>query len=172
VSLISVIGLFEGALQNFVSRLLETHSLIKAPCKTYKGRLEWAFEIARQSKYGNQAMQARIPDICLDVDHARRIRNLWMHNNGLLDDGYSDAIPVPGRTPILDPVFQKYQRDKRRKIPVILTPQAFLQMYKSHVELLHHLQDTIQRVHFGQKRSYGYKALRKQVEWHRLLIGK
>lgn len=173
VSLISIVGIFEGCLQNLVARLTITHGIGKSVQDSYKGRLQWAFGIAAQSTYGNQTMHARIPDLCLDVDHARRIRNLWMHNNGLFNNRYeSDAIQITGRVPKYDPAFKKYQSNSRRKIPFVLSAQDFLLMYMSHVELLHHLHDTIQRKYFMQKRTYGYASLKKRIEWHRLLIGK
>lgn len=172
VSLISIIGIFEGCLQNFIARLINTQKIGKSPQGTYKGRLHWTFGIVAQSTYGSQTMHARIPDLCLDVDHSRRIRNLWMHNNGLFDNGYADAVQVAGGVPIYDPAFKTYQADNRRKIPFLLSWQDFFSMYRSHIELLHHLHDTVQRTYFGQKRPYGYASLKKRIEWHRLLIGK
>ena len=172
VALISIIGVFEGALRNFLERLCATGMLSGQPPGSYKKKLEWTFPIALQSTYGGIAMTSRIPDLCLHVDHARRIRNLWMHNNGLFDDGYADAIPVGDRPPIIDPSFAQFCKCKRKRIPVVLNPDAFLTMSRSHIGLLHHLHHSQQRIYFGQKRSYSYKALKKPIEWHKLLIGK
>ena len=171
VCLIAVISIFEGALRNFVERLIETNKINKRPKSNYKARLEWAFKMALQSTYGTKSMLARTPDLCMQVDHARRIRNLWMHNNGLFDAEYSKGISVSGRSPIIDPSFQKHQQGRKKKVPVILRPEGFLMMSLSHIELLHHLHHFIQRIYFGQIRSYSYKTLRKRIEWHRLLIG-
>ena len=172
VTLIAIIGMFEAGLRNFIERLIEAGKINRCPGRNYKNRLEWAFSIAARSDYGTNEMHRRIPNICLDVDHARRLRNLWIHNNGLFDDGYADCIVIRNKNPILKPDFLKYQRDKRKKIPALLTETEFFSMYKSHVELLHHLHDRIQRDHFGQKQAYGYHGLKKRLEWERLLIGK
>jgi len=172
VALISVVGIFEGALGNFIKRLVATNRINRQPKRNYKDRLEWAFKMALKSTYGTQSMLARIPDLCLNVDHARRIRNLWMHNNGLFDARYAnDCISISGSSPIIDPSFLTYQKIRKRKVPVILKPKSFLVMSYSHIELLHHLHHFIQKTYYGQKISYSYKALKKQIEWYRLLIG-
>jgi hypothetical protein len=173
VALIAVIGAFEGALRNFGERLVASGKIAKPPGWNYKRKLEWAFSIARQAAYGDQQMQARIPTLCLHVDHARRIRNLWMHNNGLFDSEYAEGgIQIPGQQPIIDAVYvEQVQKKRRRKVGVVLSSMGFFQFAKSHIELLHHLHDTIQRIHFRQKRSYGYRQLKKRIEWHRLLTG-
>jgi len=171
VCLISVISLFEGALKNFIERLYKTRKINRRPKNNYKRRLEWAFEMALKSDYGSKAMIARIPDLCLHVDHARRIRNLWMHNNGLYDSGYEKGISLSGRAPIIESSYQEYKKAPKKKIPVILKPEGFLGMSLSHIELLHQLHYYIQKKYFGQKKAYSYKALKKGIEWHRLLIG-
>jgi len=104
VSTIAIIGAFEGALLNFAARIAAVDRTFSPPKGKYKKHLEWAFSLAQQSSFGNLQMRARIPDLCLDVDHARRIRNLWMHNNGLFDSLYAtDGISVQGRQPIIAP---------------------------------------------------------------------
>lgn len=168
VSLISIISIFEGALANFIDRLVVTKKMVKPRKSNYKARLEWAFDMSLQSKYANVS---RIPYLCLDIDHARRIRNLWMHNNGLFDKGYEDCISVSGHTPIIDPSYLEYKNGRKKKVPVILKTDGFLKMGLSHIELLHQLHHSIQKTHFGQIRSYSYVAARKRIEWHRLLIG-
>jgi len=169
IALISLISIFEGALSNFTERLVETHKILK-PQRSYKARLVWAFDVASQSTFGSDAMRNRITEICLHVDHARRLRNLWMHNNGLYDDEYEKGIEVNGNPPVIEPDYYEYKKN-RRAVAVTLKPDAFPYLAYSHVELLHHLHDTIQRVHFGQKRPYGYEREKKVIEWHRLLIG-
>lgn len=104
IGVINLISIFEGALGNFMHRLLETGK-ITAIKRGYKERLKWAFGVVENSTMGNQETLNRIPDICLHVDHARRIRNLWMHNNGLIDEYYGDnrnGIEVQGKPPIID----------------------------------------------------------------------
>ena len=82
VSVISIISIFEACLAAFVQRLVDRGKISDPGYQTYKGRLRWAFSIVLNSTYGDEPMQNRRPDLCLDIDHARRIRNLWMHNNG------------------------------------------------------------------------------------------
>lgn len=171
IALISLISYFEGALKNFIVRLVNTKKIEKLKLRSYKERLIWAFGIAKQSKYGTDMMINIIPDLCIYVDHARRIRNLWMHNNGLFDEGYGDVISVNGRQPIIDHQYKKFLKNKKQPVPVVLNPDVFEQLSCSHIELLHHLHDTIQRKYFGQKISYGYKPERKIIEWRRLLLG-
>ncbi|RJQ77155.1 MAG: hypothetical protein C4519_13860 [Desulfobacteraceae bacterium] len=116
-------------------------------------------------------MRARIPELCLQVDHARRIRNLWMHNNGLINEKYgSDGISIDGKSPIIVDAYNDYQKSKR-KIPIGLYPESFIKLCLSHVELLHQLHYNIQKKNFEQKRAYSYRAAKKRIEWHRLLTG-
>jgi hypothetical protein len=50
-------------------------------------------------------------------------------------------------------------------------PFGFDQFAKSHIELLHHLHDTIQRVKFNQTESYHYGQANKGNDWSALLLG-
>jgi hypothetical protein len=96
-----------------------------------------------------------------------------MHNNGIFNSEYAtEGIPVSGHQPIIDRLYvEEVQKRRRKAVPVVLSSEGFLEFAKSHIELLHHLHDTIQRIHFAQKRPYGYQQLKKGIEWHRLLIG-
>ena len=127
VSLIAIIGAFEGALLRFASRIAEVDKTFKAPKRKYKKHLEWAFSVVQQSSYGDKQMRERIPDLCLDVDHARRIRNLWMHNNGLFDPLYKeDGICVHGRPPIIAELYvEQVQKRRRKRVPIILSQDGF-----------------------------------------------
>ncbi len=171
VSLISQIGVFEGAITSFVNCLRKMNKITRLRNDHYKTKLEWAFGVALQSTYGKRGMIARIPRLCLDVDHARRIRNLWMHNNGLFNDSYRQGITVAGKGPIIEPAFREFDLSKTRRVPIVLEPEGFLAMSKSHIELLHQVHHSIQRIYYGQKRSYSYKARKKGIEWQRLLGG-
>ena len=175
VCLISVISTFEGALKNFIERLSESSKISgnkKRQLQHYKRKLMWAFDMVLAAPYGTSTMQARVPNLCLEADHGRRIRNLWMHNNGLFASFYeTDAISVPGQPAILDPTYTNRRKRGKKGVPVIINPQGFLSMVCSHIELLHQIHHCIQTVHFGQKRSYSYKNLKKGIEWHRLLVG-
>jgi hypothetical protein len=94
-------------------------------------------------------MQARLPDLCLQVDHARRIRNLFVHNNGLINEKYnSDCIPIPGKSSIIDDSYLEYKKS-RKKIPIALNPNGFISICCSHIEFLHQLHYNIQKQYFG-----------------------
>jgi hypothetical protein len=173
VALISIIGVFEAAIKGFMGRLKATGKLGKSvPRHSYKAKLTWVFEVALQSEHGSQEVISRIPDQCLGIDHARRIRNLWMHNNGLFNKQYEkDGIPVAGRGPIIDPSYELSQQGRKR-VPVVLKPSRFLDMSKSHIDVLHHTHNVIQRIHYGHSKPYDYREAGKRIEWYRLLIGK
>ena len=175
VSMIAVISAFEAAITRFEERLAATGK-IQRPSRQdsyYKRRLQRIFEQVRQTTYGTLEMRNRIPTLCLDVDHARRIRNLWMHHNGLFGPTYkADAIQIPGHNPIVDPSYVKFVQKRRRSVvPIVLTNEGFFGLAKSHIELLYQVHDTIQRKHFGQIRAYSYRQLKKPIEWHALLLG-
>lgn len=174
ICLVSLISVFESALKDFIERLNNIGHISNTKQKQlqhYKKKLEWAFDKVSGSTYGKKPMQERIPDLCLNVDHARRIRNLWMHNNGLLNEKYeSDCISIIGKQPIVVDAYEEYKRSKN-KIPIALKPDSCIHICLSHIELLHQIHHNIQKEYFGQKRAYSYKALRKRIEWQRILIG-
>lgn len=175
ICLISVISIFEGAIKNFIERLSKMGKISNNNAKklsNYKKKLEWSFDMVLKSTYGTDTMRTRIPDLCLQVDHARRIRNLWMHNNGILNKRYEeDSISLSGHIPIIDAHFKKNCRSKKKKIPIILNPKGFIHICLSHIEFLHHLHFCIQKIHFEQKRNYSYRSSRKRIDWHRFLTG-
>ncbi len=176
VCLVSVISAFEGSLTNFIERLYAQERISNNEKKrlqsSYKKELKWAFDLVAGSTYGKNKMQARVPELCLQVDHARRIRNLWMHNNGLINKKYADdSIIIDGPPPILVTNYQEYEKSRNKVFPVTLKPESFLHICLSHIELLHQLHYNIQKKYFKQKRAYSYKSFKKSIEWHRLLIG-
>jgi len=174
ICLISSISVFESALKGFIERLnilghISNNKVKKL--RNYKQKLVWAFDMVSGSTYGTKSMQSRIPDLCLQVDHARRLRNLWVHNNGLINEKYnSDCIPIAGKLSIIVDAYRDYKKS-RRNIPIALNPVSFISISCSHIEFLHQLHYNIQKKYFGQKRAYSYRASRKKIEWHRLLIG-
>lgn len=175
VALISLISIFEGALKNFIETLKTAGTIPKKISKpkkdNYKSRLEWTFKIASQSEYGTNIMKNRIPNLCIQIDHARRIRNLWVHNRGFFDKGYQNAINVNGQQPIISSQFTQFLKNKNTPVLFILDPSDFEVFSCSHIELLHHLQDTVQKKYFGQKECYNYETEKKKIEWQRLLQG-
>lgn len=170
ICLVSIISIFESVISDFIDRLNETGHESKK-FGSYKSRLKWVFNITNESTYGSSQMIERIPENCLVIDHARRIRNLWLHNNGLLDDNYGeDGIEVRGREPIVDKEYKRYKEGKK-PFAINLKPGGFEYFTFPHIEMLHHLNDTIQRKYFGQDKPYSYEAEKKTIKWRRLLIG-
>lgn len=168
-STISLISIFEGGLSSFIERLNQTRNISNQP-RNYKQRLKWAFDVAKNSMIGQQTP---LSDICLNVDHARRIRNLWMHNNGLMNDHYSnDYIDVDGNPPIISPLYQTYLSNNKGPTPLIINPDSFEVLSICHITLLHHIHDAIQRTYFNDTQGYGYVVENKIIEWHRCLTGK
>ena len=110
--------------------------------------------------------KGKLPYICLDADHARRLRNLWLHNNGLLNELYgTDGIHVDGHSPIVIPAYQQWLNDKRPRA-VYIGPGSFEKISLSHITLLHHVHDAVQRVYFGETRGYSYKGEKKRIRKH------
>lgn len=171
VSMIAVIVAFEGAIKNFREHLGEGGGPEE---RGVKRSLRWAFDLAQRSTYGAPDGPTRIPMLCSHVDQARRLRNLWMHKSGLVDSYYeTDVIELSGLVldRDADPICVMKLPLPDGGIVAILTPRGFDQYAKSHVELLHHLHDTIQRERFGCMESYHYGSLNKGNDWAALLLG-
>ncbi len=162
--MLGIVSIFEAYLSNSIDRLVGTKkvSVIKGG---YKKRLEWVFPFILTSKYGNKSMQDRRPNLCLDIDHARRIRNLWMHNNGNFTILYKkDSIKIDNHEPIIVPEFNKFTKSKKSKIPFPVNISLFETISRSHIEALHHIHNMLQVKYFGQKRWYDYKQEKKGIE--------
>lgn len=175
-TIITIISFFEGCLSVFAARLKQKGKPYpsKDPGRdSYKARLTWAFSMMQKSIYGNEEMRSGIPDLCLNVDHARRIRNLWVHNRGNFNERYAtDTIPIPGREPTIHPDYKRLDENPQQAIPFALTPELFSEELSwPHIEMLHHLHDTIQRQYFGVKRAYGYGLHKQPIDWRKLQSG-
>jgi hypothetical protein len=173
VCLVAMVNIFEVATRSFANCLQHAGhpQTIPGNPKHYKNRLKWVFEKVATSTILDPKIQARIPDLCLDVDHGRRLRNISVHNNGLFDDEYEKAIEVGGRKPLIHPDYQRHVKDKSKPVPMILHPTDYVQLSKSHIELLHVLHYEIQRQDFGDTTGYSYRDEKKAIEWHRVLLG-
>lgn len=172
VALIAIIAAFEGAIKNFREHLGEGGEA--AGRGDAKKHLRWAFEVAQRSTYCVPHGPTRIPMLCSHVDQARRLRNLWMHKNGLVDTRYAtDTIELQGLTldRDADPTCVSKLPLPDGEFVAILTPRGFDEYAKSHIELLHHLHDTIQRERFNCTESYHYASLDKGNDWAALLLG-
>lgn len=172
--IVLVVGIFEAGLTKMVDRIvaLGRDSASKKALKTYKSKLCWGINKVLASTYGSPEMQQRRPQLCLDLDHARRIRNLMVHNNGLFNSRFEeDAIKIPGHSPLFHPSLTKFRTDQTQAVPLLLTWNDFNLLTLSHIEFLHHLHDCIQRGYFGCTDSYSYIREKKPIDWVRLLRG-
>jgi hypothetical protein len=169
--ILGIVSIFEAFLSGSIDCLVSLGKQKKVK-GGYKKRLEWVFQIVRKSSYGNASMQNRIPQLCLDIDHARRIRNLWMHNNGNFNREYKkSAIDVPEQEPIIVPEYQKFIKKPASKVPFPVDKNLFKTISKSHIEALHHIHNMMQKHYFGQKQWYGYTTENKKIEWNRVMFG-
>jgi hypothetical protein len=171
--LVGIISIFEAYLADSIDRLIGKGKISSSTrARSYKGRLEWAFQIILNSKYGNAAMQNRRANLCLDIDHARRIRNLWMHNNGNFNRRYEDdAIMIPNHNPIIVPEYQRFKNSQNSKVPFPVDTDLFDTISRSHIESLHHIHNMLQVQYFAQKREYVYMREKKKIEWGRVFLG-
>jgi len=172
ICLIAIVSNFEAAVSEFWNRLTEVGKRQAKGVKDfYKSRLAWVFDRVRISTYGGPEMVVRIPQNCRHIDHARRLRNTFLHYNGLINKKYvDDYIPVKSRWDTV-PDSNDWKEDPTKKIPILLTPEEFLAFYKAHLEILHQLHDVIQREDFGETSNYNYAREGKVAEWHRMLTG-
>lgn len=174
ICLVAMVNIFEVATASFLERLSEAGhpQTVRDNGKWYKSRLEWVFKKVEKSKYGSTAMQGRITQLCLNVDHARRLRNISVHNNGLFDERYeTDAILVCDHPGLTHDDFQNFKADKSKPATMLLRPDDYVQLSKSHIELLHFLHHELQSQDFGDTTPYDYRREGKRIEWHRLLLG-
>jgi hypothetical protein len=117
-------------------------------------------------------MRARLDQNRRDVDHVRRLRNCFLHGNGLFDERYErDALLIKGKKDLL-PDYQNWKKNPSQSIPILVDQRQFEGFYKAHIEILHQLHDTIQREEFGYKGpGYSYAAEKKVIDWSRVLRG-
>jgi len=174
ICLVAMVNIFEVATSDFIEFLEKSgHAQqIQGNVYYYKTRLNWVFNKVAGSIYGSQNMQTRLPQLCLEVDHARRLRNISVHNNGLFEDRYeTDALAVVGHTPLIHPDYNEFKKDPTKPIPLFLRNDDYLRLSMSHIELLHFLHHEIQRQDFGETTPYNYREEKKRLEWHRILLG-
>jgi hypothetical protein len=170
-ALISIIAIFDAALKGFADRLRKTQQGLKLPRgrDSYEAKLKWAFVLAKNSQTMARTRHL-LTDCCSDVDHARRIRNLWVHNNGLFDSSYGHAKPINGNPPVIDPEYRQWEKDGKSRL-IRLTTEGFEKLSLSHITLLHHVYDAIQKTYFGDTEGYSYIDQKKTIDWHRILGG-
>jgi len=181
-SLLTLVGIFEVTLQSFVERLESKKCIKFGKSKKYYPLLKWVFDFVianKESLYNGIDKKAIeiLPDLCLDVDDARRLRNLFMHHHGVFHESYEKhAITINGKKK-LHPQYLKFRENPNQKVPVLLTNEDYILYSRSHIELLHNLHDLIQRKYFSLTDSgyyYPHEQLRlvpKIAEWNRIFSG-
>ncbi len=168
--LLAIIQQFEVALRRMKRRLWRLDKLgSRSPAykePDYKPLLRWAFQIVRNTSVGSLTMRRRLPDVCGDVDDARRLRNLSMHENNYFTQKYvDDAIRMKGVSPQFVPSYVDGKK-------IFLTNPDIEKFLYSHIEFLHMLHNTLQRSFFGCREDYNYSKEGKQPELFRLISGR
>jgi hypothetical protein len=172
--LLNLVAVFEAAVKQFHQRLLDLHHAKKLSNSNYLNYLtflKWAFETVRNDPVGSKAAIDRLPETCGDVDNARRLRNIIVHNNGRYEVSYSAQAKAFDGGWVKTMYETGFEDAIQHEKPLLLSRDRFEHFSHSHVELLHILHNTIQRKFFGHDDGYNYAEESKKVEWHRVLSG-
>jgi len=168
--LLAIIPQFEVALRRVKSRLWNLGKL-GSKGQTYaepdyKPLLSWAFQLVRNTRAGSSTMQARLPEVCGDVDNARRLRNLSMHENNYFTQKYvEDAIDGAF-------ILKKFVHGFVVGQKILLVNSDIDNFLYSHIELLHMFHNTVQRKFFGCTEDYNYEKMGKMQELYRMISGR
>jgi hypothetical protein len=173
-TLLSIVANFEIALRRFRKSMWDDDHLgLKGKDYNepdYGPLLRWAFQLVKNTKSGSDSMLHRLPKTCGDVDNARRLRNLSLHNNNKFNESYVDnVISDHGVQPQYE---RNYLTGIKNREPLFLTDQRIEELGYSHIELLHILHNTIQRKFYGCTRDYNYAHEGKAPEWYRMVSGR
>ena len=167
--LISLVSVFDATLIDFIKRLQTLGKCTKVKRKGYKERLEWVFFKIVEKDDPTPGSPKSIFDICLEVDHVRRVRDLFVHHNGKVNAGYRDSvIRIPGYQPIF---YYGYDETHIRagNISLMIPPDFLVSAFFAHISLLHYLYNTIQKKCFGYEVPYDYRRENKGIYWGRCL---
>jgi hypothetical protein len=167
--LVNLVAVFEAAVRQIHQRLKDCGHTGGLSNSYYKTLLKWAFGTVRNNPVGSGPAIGRLPGTCGDVDNARRLRNIVVHNNARYEERYKDDAIVDGWVEV------KYEAGFEDAIiykrPLLLSPNRFEAFSWSHVELFHILHNTIQRGFFNHDAGFNYRDEGKAIEWHRILSG-
>lgn len=164
-SLVTMVATFEGAVARMNKR-------VRRVCPVPKREIFcWVFDIVQHSNRGSKSMIERLPDVCGDVDHARRLRNCIVHNNGRYDRDYIANAKKLKDSWIRVKSVENAEEAVRRGFKILLTTPMFERLLRSHIELLHILHNSIQFTVFKHPEDYKYSDENKVIEWHRILTG-
>ncbi|MGD1104867.1 MAG: hypothetical protein ABSA59_22710 [Terriglobia bacterium] len=167
--LVNLVAVFEAAIKQFHQRLEKRERQESTRDPHYKTLLKWTFKIVRENPVISPAARARLPETCGDVDNARRLRNLIVHNNARYHKFYkTDAIDDKW-------VMIRHEPNSEDAIEhataLLLSPERLEHFSRSHIELLHILHNTIQSKFFNHPAGFNYLEEGKAIEWHRILSG-
>lgn len=173
-TLLSVIPNFDIALRRMKKRLSNLGKLgPTAPNYNEpdsKSLLRWAFQLVQNTDSGSTGMRGRLPSTCGDIDNARRLRNLSLHNNHKYNERYiTDTITDAGVEP---QYLGNHVVGVEKAEPFFLTDKDVERLACSHIEFLHMLHNTIQKKFFGCKEDYNYAKEGKQAELDRMVSGR
>ncbi|MFA5974694.1 MAG: hypothetical protein WC859_00835 [Elusimicrobiota bacterium] len=163
-AILIMVSILEAAIVDFLEVLGKTGhpQTVK---NNYKARIIWSIPFVKRTDYGGANWNSRADNVCQDVDHARRIRNLLMHNNGTYAPRYSTDVITSLGTPKCLATW-KGATDTG---PVDIRAQDYYQLSQSHTEFLHRLHHELQKSMFGCTGSYGYAKKGKLIEWERII---
>ena len=72
---------------------------------------------------------------------------------------------------MVDPIYSEYEKDKTKKIPLILNPDSFEIFARSDIEVLHYILNAIREEHYPTEKHYSYKDEGKAVRCERFRTG-
>jgi hypothetical protein len=172
--LLDLVAVFEAAIKQFHQLLVDLDHAKKLSNNKYNNYatfLKWAFETVHINPLASTDAVSRLPETCGDVDNARRLRNIIVHNNGRYEERYRTQAEAFDGGWVKTMYETGFEDAIKHKKPLLLSRDRFEYFSHSHVELLHILHNTIQRKFFGHNGGYNYAAESKKVEWHRVLSG-
>jgi hypothetical protein len=179
--LVATVGHIDAAIEDFLEYLLKNGidcDFKESNRRSYKSRLEWAFSKVKNCKFHYPEMSENVHDLCLVVDQARIIRNIIVHNRGLIDRDYKDEFiktyEIFGDSefkPLFDRSIEIFTKDYATPIPITVNAGYFFGSITRHIRLLHFLHNEIQRQYFDCLEEYNYKDENKKIEWHRVYLG-
>jgi hypothetical protein len=178
---VGMVSYFDAASKDIFKCLLDKYDEHDIGCSnkdSYKKRLESVFKIVRNSQFGYPQTLIQIPKFCLDVDHARRLRNIIAHNNGRIDDRYeNDCIDVgkifetSDLSPHFDKAIDSFRANPSQAIPIIIKYERYYESVRNHIRLLHLFHNEVQLQYYDYPDGYSYQKEGKSLEWHRVFFG-
>jgi hypothetical protein len=179
--LVATVSHFDAAIEDFLDYLHKNG--IDCDYKEsnrggYRSRLKWVFSRVKNCKFHYPDMSENVYDLCVVVEQARIVRNIIVHNRGLIDRNYRDEFikiyEIFGDLelkPIFDHANEIFTEDYVTPKPIIVNAGDFFGSITRHIRLLHFLHNEIQRQYFDCPEEYNYREEKKKIEWHRVYLG-